>query len=769
MANVFRTGICAALFVSLVACNGGSGGDSDVQESGVFGRVVDIAGNGVAGARVEVGAASTTTDGDGRFSMRASVGSELASVAADGYVSTFVPVTVFENAVSSLPVTLLERLEAGTLTIEDGGSVLGENGAGLTAPANAFVGSAGPVTGTATVYLTPIDPTVAVQLAAAPGDFTGTVGDEVELIESFGMMDITVMAGDEELNIADGATVDVRFPATDGTNPAEIALWSFDEAEGRWVQEGTAILDAESNTYTATIGHLSWWNCDQVLEATCGCGRAIDEDGQPIAGARASATGVDYNGTSYATADEDGRFCIVVRKDSEVSVLVAHAEGGGLVRNLTSGSTDTEVPASVGDVGCADWGDWEAERGVVEFPDGSVVDCGADVFPLSDCTPTFSGIAACYNPQGACTISGLGEAIIEYANGARFEIRSSGSDDGSSTTTTYYGPGGVLCGTQTSDVTFEGEDDPYVAVVTVVDASGATGSYSYTFDPDSSEVAYGCEDGSSFTLTAADQQVLEACYGGGGGGGEASAECTRTDVMPGTSCSDDSECGELVCCEIPGASTGFCFDEVTCSGGSGCTDDTDCGGSACCDGVCVDSDTCDAEPGGCSADSECADGEVCCDGPDISYCDSADSCFSGDSCTTNAECGSERGADLICCMDDGGSASCDSPDDCGGGDTCTADTDCQGNLTCCTYESGGQACALAVDCARYRTCAVDGDCGEGLQCCMREGTSPYCESDVNCYVGTTCTTFADCGSTPGLTCCELGAGVQICLEEADCE
>jgi hypothetical protein len=768
MKNVFRTGLIATLFVSSVACDsgGGGGGGSDVQESGVFGRVVDVAGAGVGGARVRVGTDSATTDADGRFSLRAALGAELATVTADGYASTFVPVTVYENAVSSLQITLLARVEAGTLTIEEGGTVGSEGGAGLTAPANAFVGAAGPVTGMATVYLTPIDPTVDAELAAAPGDFTGTVGGESELIESFGMMDITVIAGDEELNIADGATVDVRFPAPDGENPPEIALWSFDEDGGRWIQEGTATLDPESNTYSATIGHLSWWNCDRVLESTCGCGRAIDGDGEPIAGARVSASGVDYNGSSYTTADEEGRFCVAVRKDSEVSVLVSHAEGGGLVRNVTSGSADTEVPPSVGGAGCADWGDWEAERGVVEFPDGSVVDCGANVFPLNDCTPTFSGIAACYNPQGACTLSGIGEIVIEYANGARFEISSSGSAGGSSSTTTYFGPGGVLCGEQTSVMTVAGDDDPITAEVTAVAASGATGSYTYTFDPNSSAIVYGCEDGSSFTLSESDQQVLEACYGGGGD--DAPAECTRTDVVPGTACSNDTECGDLTCCQIPGAPTGFCLDEATCSGGETpeCSDATDCGGNACCDGVCVASDTCDT--GGCSADSECGDGEVCCDGPDISYCDTADSCFSGDTCTADAECGSQRGANLICCMDDTGTGSCDSPDDCGGGDVCTADSDCQGNLSCCTYESGGQACALEVDCARYRTCAVDGDCGSGLQCCMRDGSSPYCDSDVNCFVGTTCTTFADCGSTPGLTCCDVGAGVQLCLEEADC-
>jgi hypothetical protein len=769
MKNVLRIGMMAASLVLVASCGGGGGGGDSTQQTGVFGRVVDVDGNGVSGARVAVGSGSATTDAQGRFALRATAGSDVASVTAEGYVPTFAPVTVFDNAASSLQITLLQRVEAGTLTIEEGGSVVGENGAGLVAPANAFVGASGPVTGTATVYLTAINPTVDAELAAAPGDFTGTVGGEVELIESFGMMDVTVVAGDEELNIADGATVEVRFPAPDGESPAEIALWSFDEDAGRWVQEGTATLDSETNTYTANIGHLSWWNCDQVLESTCGCGRAVDDEGEPIAGARVSAAGLDYNGTSYTTADEDGRFCIAVRKDSEVSVLVSHAEGGGLVRTVTSGNTDTDVPPEVGDAGCADWGDWEAERGVVEFPDGSVVDCGADVFPLNDCAPTFSTIATCYNPQGACTVSGLTEMVIEYANGARMESRNDASSGGTTSTTTYYGPGGVECGSQSSQTTFgENDDDPVTAVVTSTTSTGASGTYSYTFNPNSSDIVYGCEDGSTFTLTEADQQVLEACYGGGEGG-EGGTECTRTDVTPGTACTTDGDCGSLTCCQIPGAPSGYCLDEATCSGGEPeCVDATDCGGNACCDGYCADSETCGGS-GGCASDSECGTGEVCCDGPDISYCDAADSCFSNDSCTTDAECGSERGANLICCIDGTGAGTCDSPDECGGGDMCTTDDQCQGNLNCCTYETGGQACALDVDCARYRTCEADSDCGSGLQCCMREGTSPYCDSDINCYVGTTCSTAADCGDTPGITCCDLGAGVQMCLEDADCE
>jgi hypothetical protein len=177
---------------------------------------------------------------------------------------------------------------------------------------------------------------------------------------------VTVRQGDTDLTIADGMGVVVEFPLPDpmpATPPETIALWGFDDATGEWTEEGTATLDLERGVYVGTITHLSPWNCDQPLEATCVKGRVVDESGDGIPGAYILARGVDYSGDSGATAGEGGEFCVPVRKDSQIEVTVYLPGGEQQTREITSGSQDTTVPAACDDPRCLDAGEWVFAEG----------------------------------------------------------------------------------------------------------------------------------------------------------------------------------------------------------------------------------------------------------------------------------------------------------------------------------------------------------------------------------------------------------------------
>lgn len=769
-----------------------AGGTNSAAVSGLFGRVVDVTGAPVVGAELRFGAARGTTDGDGAFAFEAPAGSGTVTVAADGFVSGFEPVTVPEDVATALNVTLLAQVASGTLDAATGGTVTGPGGASLIAPPNAFVGPSGEVSGALTVYLTPLNPAIAAERAAAPGDFTASVDGQVKLLESFGMMDVTVMAGDDELNIAEGQRVQIRIPAPEGEAPSEIALWSLDESTGRWVPEGTATLNPDSGTYSAEIGHLSWWNADQVLETTCGRGCVVDSDGEPVAGARVTATGLDYAGASDATTGADGCFVVAVRKGSQLSVLATHTEGGGQVREVASGTADTDVPPSNPAV-CTDWGTWTVEAGQVEFPDGAVVECEGFDFPLVACLPIASTLFECFDPAGACTYSASGGSIIEYANGARLEITSSMGGGAPGSVMAYFSSAGVACGTQTMAFDSADETGPIEATVTV-SAPGGEAVFGYRMEDDSSDVTYRCEDGSTVVVTAAMQQQIDACFGGAD-----SEECTFDGGgVPGSACQTDADCGTLTCCALPGVDSGICLQddlcsfedecgadadcaagEACCEGASGtlqclsadrcavteCVDETDCGGSACCDGVCVASDTCD--DGICADDSECPDGEVCCTGSGDPYCSAVDSCFSGADCVTDSDCGSDRGGALICCTDGGDTGTCEGADTCGSGDPCTADTDCQGSLVCCAIDGSTQICQAEADCGRFLPCTVDSDCGAAHICCERDGSS-YCDLEATCALGAQCTADSDCGSSGALTCCDFGGSFSLCVEVENC-
>jgi hypothetical protein len=329
------------------------------------GTVVDESGAPVADVRVERdGSEVARTDAQGRFELAAGSGDEVVlSFRAAGYVRGIERAAI-ANAPTALRVTL--RAEAPAIAFDStaGGRAEGMRGASIDAPPLAFVDRSGnPISGMVDVHLTPLDPGVASELAAYPGDGRArTFAGQTVALESFGVVDVTVRQGDTDLTIAEGTGVTVEFPLP-ASSPAEppqtIALWGFDEQAGVWIEEGEAVLDADRGVYTGTITHLSPWNCDQPLEATCTRGQVIDADGTPIPGAYIMAQGIDYLGDSSAVAGDDGRFCLAARKDSRLEVTVHLPGGESLTREVTTGSDDTEIPAACDDPRCLDVGVWE--------------------------------------------------------------------------------------------------------------------------------------------------------------------------------------------------------------------------------------------------------------------------------------------------------------------------------------------------------------------------------------------------------------------------
>jgi len=185
------------------------------------------------------------------------------------------------------------------------------------------------------------------------------------------VLDVTVRQGGQELTIAEGMDVQIEIPLPDPAPaevPATVALWGFDENAGVWEEEGIATLDAAAGIYRGTITHLSPWNADQPLEATCVKGHVEDPEGRPIAGTIVYAEGIDYLGGSSATSDENGEFCVPVRKDSRIEITAYDWGNGAAVREVVSGSDDTDVPPLCSDPRCQDEGVWTIVPGEGPMP-----------------------------------------------------------------------------------------------------------------------------------------------------------------------------------------------------------------------------------------------------------------------------------------------------------------------------------------------------------------------------------------------------------------
>lgn len=335
----------------------------------VAGTVLDADGAALADVVVlQDGRELGTTDSAGRFEVAASAGDIVVlQFHKPGHVRGLERVQIADGP-TALRVTLLDQAPAIAFDADLGGKVIGMRGASIDAAPGSFVDRQGrAIGGMVDVHLTPLNPGIAAELAAYPGDGRARTADGATVqLETFGVVDVTVRQGDVDLTIADGMGVVVEFPLPDpmpAEPPATIALWGFDDATGEWTEEGVATLDLDRGVYVGTITHLSPWNCDQPLEATCLEGRVVDASGDGIPGAYVIARGLDYAGDSAATAGDGGEFCVPVRKDSSIEVTVHLPGGEQQTREVRSGTQDTEVPAACDDPRCLDAGEWVFAEG----------------------------------------------------------------------------------------------------------------------------------------------------------------------------------------------------------------------------------------------------------------------------------------------------------------------------------------------------------------------------------------------------------------------
>ena len=205
-----------------------------------------------------------------------------------------------------------------------------------------------PLSGLATVALTPIDPSS--NISYMPGLMVDASSGAP--IESLGAMAVNFTdATGARLNLASGQTATIRIPATPAAGavlPASYPLYYLNETTGVWVQEGTATLQTDPQTgaqyYEGTVSHFSWWNADQEytrssidLSATLG-GAACAVP----AGVSVQAIGLDYNGiTTAGTTD------FFVRASSQVRLRMVDQVGNVLVEGVDAAAGTVTVGSNL--------------------------------------------------------------------------------------------------------------------------------------------------------------------------------------------------------------------------------------------------------------------------------------------------------------------------------------------------------------------------------------------------------------------------------------
>lgn len=298
-------------------------------ESALSGQVVDEEGKAIRGATVTLENMQQITNNDGYFRFA------KVDLLEDGAFLTVENSSYFTNYKRIIPtmgktfskIGLIEkRMPTGVFNSGDGGIISKSDGEIITFGANTIIDDAGNLyTGNVNVYTHHFDPENSNLTEVMPGNLLAVDknGKLVQLVTYSMVMVELIGENGQELNLKEGTTATIEFPLKGSTAtaaPNEIPLWSFDETNGLWTEEGTATKDG--NYYRGEVSHFSFWNCDAPFDLINLQGRLVDEGGNPIQNIEVSLMILSNVTTASAHTNSDGIFSGKVPANEELYMRI---------------------------------------------------------------------------------------------------------------------------------------------------------------------------------------------------------------------------------------------------------------------------------------------------------------------------------------------------------------------------------------------------------------------------------------------------------------
>lgn len=312
----------------------------------------------VQSAAVEVGGVNVITDKYGYFEMRnVQVTQNAATVTVNktGYFKTIKTFIAAAGKSAFFRIKLLPKTNAGTVSGASGGTVTLPSGMAVAIPAGAVVNAStnAAYTGNVAVAAQLISATDANLNRIMPGDLRGiNTNGNLRLLTTYGMMAVELTGtGGELLQIAVGkkATITMPIPASlQGSAPATIPLWYFDETKGLWKEEGSATKSG--NNYVGEVSHFSFWNCDvpgNFVQFNC---TVVNNSGQPIPNALVKISVVSNPvNFRYGNTDSSGYVSGAVPENSQL-LLEVFSTAACATAVYSQTFTTTTVTVSLGNI-----------------------------------------------------------------------------------------------------------------------------------------------------------------------------------------------------------------------------------------------------------------------------------------------------------------------------------------------------------------------------------------------------------------------------------
>jgi len=347
----------AMLVVWGCSSDDGDGGPADpgpgpVENIGsISGLITSPSKSPVENATISVGNTTTTSNQNGFFVLaQVAEGERTVSFEMDGHMSTFRRITVVEGQTTHLPDIVLGAVQVSTFEATTGGMITtsGNLGAVEFAPNTLVAGDGNPYTGQVTVEVNAVRPDAPEFYGMFPGDFEGVREDgSTVMFESFGFMTVNMTGVNKApLQLADGQTAGLSLdigPLKAADAPATMPMWYFDEAQGKWIEDGEAVLNG--TVYETDVTHFTSWNWDLPIDDVCRIEGYVNNDsGTPVAGARVVAKATDYALRDEAFTDASGFYSVRARKNSATDVW---ATFGARISNVTRVDVGEACPVTL--------------------------------------------------------------------------------------------------------------------------------------------------------------------------------------------------------------------------------------------------------------------------------------------------------------------------------------------------------------------------------------------------------------------------------------
>ncbi len=294
----------------------------------ISGRVFDEQGNPVSGATVNAGGLSAVTNQWGIYlieNVDLTKDRALILVSKSGFWNQVGTCHPSKGIVTYRNLTLFSAASTQVINASTGGLVTLSSGASVNFPANAFADANGNIySGSVNICMHELASDDAKLGLKVPGsdliaiDQSGKDG----ILQTYGMVGVVMKdQSGNTLKIASGKKANLTFPIAANqisAAPSTIALWYFDDASGKWKEEGTATKTG--NTYKADVAHFTWWNCDFTSPRAYVSGYVKDCNGNPIANAYVSAY-ISGIGGGYETTNANGFYSGSILSGYAVTLL----------------------------------------------------------------------------------------------------------------------------------------------------------------------------------------------------------------------------------------------------------------------------------------------------------------------------------------------------------------------------------------------------------------------------------------------------------------